>query len=102
MTLLVALFDGDQPPRLEAGTARALARLGVTDVTLADGAKGSAVVLMGWAFDGRRHEQAVVELLGPGRAARVLHAVADVALRPDTVEAGPPQNTHRSTTRRTT
>lgn len=82
MSVLVVVFDEESPPGIAGGTAHALARLGVTEVTLADGPGGSAVVLTGWAFDGRRHEQSVVALLARGRDIRVLHGVADVVLRP--------------------
>ncbi|HVE62390.1 MAG TPA: hypothetical protein VNB94_01120 [Mycobacteriales bacterium] len=91
MSTLVAIFDGDE---LRSGlapvTARDLARLGVTDVTLTSGEGGCAVVLTGWAFDGRRHEHTVVALVGGGRGARVLHGIADVVLRPDHTERPEP------------
>lgn len=82
MTVLVAIFDDGQPPALAGSTAHALAGLGVSEVTLADGPTGGAIVLTGWSFDGRRHEQSVVDLLAAGRAPRVLHGIADVVLRP--------------------
>ncbi len=82
MSVLVVVFDEEPPPGIAGDTAHALARLGVTEVTLADGPAGSAVVLTGWAFDSRRHEESVVSLIAPGRRARVLHGIADVVLRP--------------------
>lgn len=86
MSVLVAIFDDGQPPALGGSTAHALAVLGVSEVTLADGPGGSAVVLTGWSFDGRRHEQSVIDLLAAGRAPRVLHGIADVVLRPDSAD----------------
>lgn len=83
MSVVVAIFDEEAPPGLGGGTARALALLGVTEVTLADGPSGSAVVLAGWAFDGRRHEQAVIDLVACGRSTRLVHGIADVVLRPN-------------------
>lgn len=86
--VVVILRDGAEPASIETGTARELARLGVTDVTLTDGPSGSAIVLAGWAFDGRRHEHTVIDLVAPGADALVLHGVADLTLRPDTTPTG--------------
>ncbi|MCA1823062.1 MAG: hypothetical protein ABR520_07155 [Mycobacteriales bacterium] len=84
MSLVVVIVPhGDEPTSIASATAHELLRLGVTDVTLADGPAGSAVVLAGWAFDGRRHQQHVLDLVAPGGSASVLHGVADMTLRPE-------------------
>jgi len=85
--VVVILGDSEAPVAIAAGTAHALARLGVTEMTLTDGRGGSAIVLTGWAFDGRRHEQDVIALVAPGRTTTVLHGIADVILRPDETRA---------------
>ncbi len=81
--VVVILRDGAEPASIETGTALELARLGVTDVTLTDGPSVSAIVLAGWAFDGRRHEHTVIDLVAPSGTALVLHGVADLTLHPD-------------------
>ena len=95
--VVVLLPDDEQAGALGPHAARALSRLGVTEATLADGPGGTAVVLAGWGFDGRRHEAAVVDLVSPSGHATVLHGVAEMELRPDQITSDLPTP---STTRR--
>ena len=98
MSVVVVVLDGlgGQPLPFGPGLAHALAGLGVTEATLATGPDGTVLVLSGWAFDGRRHQQAVVDLVGRGSTLGVLHGVADVTLRPDTATFPKPSPTRRS------
>jgi hypothetical protein len=82
-TVVVVLAPHQPAPALGPELVRELRRLGVTDVSLVDGDRGCGLVLSGWSFDGRRHEQHVLELVGSGGGASVMHGVAEVTLQPD-------------------
>ena len=79
MGLVVLLVPGGpEQISLGAGSASALAELGVTSVALVRGAETVGLVLEGWAFDpGRAHEAA--RAVG-APSARALTTVAQMAV----------------------
>ena len=81
MGLLVVLVPADlEDLTLGAPAVEALARLGVTSVTVARDDRTAAVILEGWAFDpGRSH--AAVSAIGatPGEA-RTLQPIVQLAV----------------------
>ena len=84
MSLVVVLLGSHRAaPVLGPDVVSELVRVGVTDISVATGADGSALVLTGWSFDGRRHERRVLELVSAVDGATVMHGVADVTLLPD-------------------
>jgi len=80
MALLVVLIPadrGDVP--LGSATVEALARLGVTSVSLARDEQTAAVVLEGWAFDPTRPD-AALRALGAADGVRALQPVVQMAV----------------------
>lgn len=81
MALLVVLVPaerGDVP--LGTAAVEALARLGVTSVSLARDEQTAAVILEGWAFDPTRPDPAL-DALGASRdGARTLQPVVQMAV----------------------
>ena len=80
---IVVLLAGSETAELAVGpgSARALADLGITRLTVLRDAGSTAVVLEGWAFDPVHGERAA-GLLFPSAASpvRTLRQVADVGL----------------------
>jgi hypothetical protein len=92
MALLVVLVpaEGNYPP-INAEAVEALARLGVTTVSLAQDEETIAVILEGWAFDPVAHGAALgaLEALGvEGDGARTLQPVLHMAVSAAAKERG--------------
>ena len=80
MGLLVLLVPTDRTDVPIGSTAiEALARLGVTSVSLAADCHTTAIILEGWAFDPARSGAAILALGSPGEA-RTLQPVAQMAV----------------------
>ncbi len=81
MALLVVLLPADLdnltlgPPAVEA-----LARLGVTSVTVARDDRTAAVILEGWAFDPGRPHAALAALGATSGEARTLQPIVQMAV----------------------
>jgi hypothetical protein len=88
MSLLVVLVPAEHD-ELSLGPAavEALARLGVTSVSLARDDRVAALVLEGWAFDASRPDAAVAALGAMPYGAQALQPVMQVAV---TAEGGMP------------
>lgn len=82
MATIVVLVEGEAPNvPLDAKAVSALARLGVTNLTLVQDERTAAIVLEGWAFDAAGSAVAAVGALSSdGRAARALHPVGHMAI----------------------
>jgi hypothetical protein len=89
MALLVVLVPADRGGvPLGSATVEALARLGVTTVSLARDEYTAAVILEGWAFDPNRPD-AALEALGTGAGeARTLQPVVQMAVTTAAKEGG--------------
>jgi hypothetical protein len=88
MALLVVLVPTDRNEvALRSETAEALARLGVTSISLARDEETTAVVLEGWAFDSTRSDAALAAL-GADAGARTLRPVAQMAVSAATSKGG--------------
>lgn len=80
MALLVVLTRTDGSDlNLRAETAEALARLGVTSLSLARDDEVTAVVLEGWAFEASCYDTALAAI-GAGTDAHALQQVAHLAV----------------------
>jgi hypothetical protein len=88
LVLLVPAVRGNVP--LGSATVEALARLGVTSVSLAQDEQTAAVVLEGWAFDPTRADEAAQALAADGEA-RVLQPVLQMAVSTAAVTEGAPR-----------
>lgn len=81
MALLVVLVPADQGEvPLGSAAVEALARLGVTSVSLARDEHTAAVILEGWAFDPARADAALTALGTGADNARTLQPVAQMAV----------------------
>lgn len=78
VVLLLETDDGHVV--IDADGADRLARLGITNVTLARDPHTVAVVLDGWAFDPGRAADALNVMAGSNTRCRVLQPVADMAV----------------------
>lgn len=78
LVLLVPAARGDVP--FGSSTVEALARLGVTSVSLARDEQTAAVILEGWAFDSGRPDAAVRALGAAGHDARALQPVVQMVV----------------------
>lgn len=85
LVLLVPAVRGNVP--LGSATVEALARLGVTTVSLARDEHTTAVILEGWAFDPTRPD-AAVDALGAAGQARTLQPIAQMAVTAAPNEGG--------------
>lgn len=85
LVVLVAANEVDVP--LGLATVEALARLGVTSVSLARDTKTAAVILEGWAFDSARPD-AALRALGATHGARTLMPVVQMAVSTALTEEG--------------
>ena len=82
MAMLVALLP-DPAGRFALGaeTARRLAALGVTHVTLVRDEQATGVVIEGWAFDpGESGTAAIAAVAGDGGPARALRPLAQLTI----------------------
>lgn len=61
-------------------SARRLAEIGVTRITVLGDLEGTAIVLEGWAFDPSRSVGEAVAALRVGSAARVLSVIAETSV----------------------
>jgi hypothetical protein len=89
MALLVVLLPagrGDVP--LGTAAVKALARLGVTSVSLARDEHTAAVILEGWAFDPTRPEAALTALGAGAGEVRTLQPVVQMAVTTAANEGG--------------
>jgi hypothetical protein len=81
MALLVLLLSVDRDDfSLGASNMEALARLGVTSVSLARDEATSAVILEGWALDPERHNAALAALGASADTTRALKPVVQMAV----------------------
>lgn len=89
MAQLVVLIKGDQNEfSLGAGSLEALARLGVSSVSLARDERTAAVVLEGWALDPSQRDEALAALSAAEGTAHVLQPVAQMAVAAQTNPGG--------------
>jgi hypothetical protein len=90
MTRVVLLLDAGQGHvAIDADNADLLARLGVTNVTIARDPRTVAIVLDGWAFDPARAGDALIVVAGNASAGRVLQPVADMAVTAARIDRRP-------------
>lgn len=88
MAQLVLLISGDQDEvSLGARSVEALARLGVTSVSLARDERTAAVILEGWALDPSQRAEALAALGVSSQTARVLQPVVQMAVSAPTDRA---------------
>lgn len=81
MALAVVLFPvSKEVVALQPSTLEALARLGVTSVSLVRDAETAGLVLEGWAFDPARAHEAAVSVTGACDEARALQPVVQMAV----------------------
>ena len=76
LVLLVPTGSADVP--IGSTAIEALARLGVTAVSLAADSHTTAIILQGWAFDPDRSSAAIEALGGSPEGARTLQLIAHV------------------------
>jgi hypothetical protein len=89
MALLVLLIPADQDDlSLGAKNVEALARLGVTSVSLARDEQTAAVILEGWAFDPASHGAALAALGASRKTARALQPVVEMAVSTAATQPG--------------
>jgi hypothetical protein len=88
MALFVVLVpEGNYAP-IDADSVEALARLGVTTVSLARDEETLAVILDGWAFDPAAHAAALAALGVEDGGARTLQSVMHMAVSTAATERG--------------
>jgi hypothetical protein len=80
MTQLVLLMPADREPSLGAGSAKALAQLGVTSVSVARDERTAAVILEGWALDPSQRAEALAALGASEESVRALQPVMQMAV----------------------
>jgi hypothetical protein len=79
--MAVVLFPvWNEVPALEPAALRALARLGVTSVSLVGDDETAGLVFEGWAFDPARAHQAAGAVTGTPDGVRTLRPLAHLAL----------------------
>ena len=78
LVLLVPTDEADVP--IGSTAIEALARLGVTSVSLAADSHTTAIILEGWAFDPARSGAAIRALGGSPEATRTLQSIAQMAV----------------------
>jgi hypothetical protein len=80
-TMLVLYDQASEAGIFDAATAGALARLGVTSVTVLGDEDGVAVVLEGWAFDPAVAGAEAAEIVTGGRGhVRILRPLLEAAV----------------------
>jgi hypothetical protein len=81
VAIVLVLFPiSDEEPALQPGALAALARLGVTSVSLLRDEQTAGLVLEGWAFDPRRAEEAVRAAAGTREGIRTLEPLVQMAV----------------------
>jgi hypothetical protein len=80
MAQLVLLLPADREPSLGARNAQALARLGVTSVSVARDERTAAVILEGWALDPSERAEALAALGASEEHTRALQPVVQMAV----------------------
>lgn len=88
MAQLVLLLPADREPALGARNAAALARLGVTSVSVARDERTAAVILEGWALDPSQHAEALAALGASAKNARALQPIVQMAVSATTNSGG--------------
>ena len=86
LVILVPASDSDVS--LNTGAVEALARLGVTAVSMARDRNTVALVFEGWAFDPTRQEAVLSALGAQSIGARALQPVVQMSVNPVTSEGG--------------
>jgi hypothetical protein len=79
MVLVLFPISGEEPA-LQPGALAALARLGVTSVSLLRDEQTAGLVLEGWAFDPARAEEAVRAAAGAHEGIRTLEPLVHMAV----------------------
>jgi hypothetical protein len=88
-TAVVLLPASQGEASVPPAAATALARLGVSAISVVRDDRTLGLVVTGWAFDPRRSAGAVVEALGRTRlGARTLHPLLEMAVFPVASGAG--------------
>jgi hypothetical protein len=87
LVILVPASGGE--PSVSTASVAALARLGVTSMSIARDPSTIALVLEGWALDPTHHEAVLAALGADGAAARALQPIVQMAVSPTTPEGGP-------------
>jgi hypothetical protein len=81
MAMAVVLFPiSNEVPMLQPAALDALARLGVTSVSLVRDDETAGLVLEGWAFDPARAHEAASAVTGTCDEARMLQPVVQMAV----------------------
>lgn len=88
MAQLVLLIPVNQEPSLGARNAEALARLGVTTVTVARDDRTAAFVLEGWSLDPSQRADVLAALGASEEDARALQPVVQMAVSATTNSGG--------------
>jgi hypothetical protein len=89
MAQLVPLISSDQGEvSLGAHNAEALARLGVTSVSLARDERTAAVILEGWALDPSHRAEGLAALGASNRTAQVLQPMVQMSVSAQTNTGG--------------
>jgi hypothetical protein len=89
MAVLVLLISSDHDEvSLGAKSVEALARLGVTSISLARDEDTAAVILEGWALDPTSHSAALAALGASAKTTRALQPVAQMAVSTAQCRAG--------------
>ena len=89
--VLVLLPVTDEEPVLRPAALTALARLGVTSVSLLRDEESAGLVLEGWAFDPARAEEAARAAAGPCNGLRTLQPLMQMAISASPAEEGAKQ-----------
>lgn len=82
--LVILIPAGSREPSLSAATVNALARLGVTGMSMARDSETVALVLEGWALDPARSGAVLAALEADDAQARALQPVVQMAVSPAT------------------
>lgn len=79
--MVVVLFPvSDEEPALQPASLEALARLGVTSISLLRDQRTAGLVLEGWAFDLARASEAVRAAVGARHGVRTLEPLMQMAV----------------------
>ena len=93
MAMVLVLFPvSEEEPTLQPAGLAALARLGVTSISLLRDEETAGLVLEGWAFDPRRASEAARAVTGVREGIRTLEPLMQTA-----VSASPPERPNQST-----
>ena len=90
--MVLVLFPvSDEEPALQPAALEALARLGVTSISLLRDERTAGLVLEGWAFDPARASEAVRAAVGARQGVRTLEPLMQMAV--SATPAGTPNPT---------